>query len=265
MDIIERLKIEDRLNDAIACKQLQLHYQPQYDIKENKIVGFEALSRWSHKELGSISPGVFIPIAETYGQIVDIGNWSLLTACSQMKKWVEEGHSEKTMAVNLSPKQFKSTNVLEVVKSVLDSTGLPAQNLELEITESAFSEDIDSIVKVLIQLRKIGVKIAMDDFGTGYSSLSKLKNIPLDKLKIDQSFVRDISVNPSNELVSIIAMVADKFGLKPLAEGVESDIELEAIRSFGINEVQGYLYCKPESASEIDKLLKKSAVINSDQ
>jgi len=257
MNIIDRLKIEDRLINAIKSKQLQLYYQPQFDINEKKIVGFEALSRWSDEELGDVSPGIFIPIAEDHGEIIEIGTCSLLTACAQMKKWVDAGHSEKTMAVNLSPKQFKDNDVLNLVESALDSTGLPPDNLELEITESAFVKDFDSIKKVLIELRNIGVKIAMDDFGTGHSSLSKLKEIPLDKLKIDQSFVRDISCDQAKELVSIIAMIANKLGLKPLAEGVESNVELEAIRSFGINEVQGYLFYHPKSASDIDKLLKK--------
>jgi diguanylate cyclase (GGDEF)-like protein len=254
----ERLVLENNLYKALERQEFQLHYQPQIDLQTGEIVGMEALIRWQSPELGFISPGVFIPIAEEMGLINSIGEWVLWTACAQNKIWQSLGLPPIRMAVNLSARQFQQKNLVKIIAEVLEATKLQACYLELEITESIAMHDINSTILVLRTLRSMGIQIAIDDFGTGYSSLSSLKHFPLDKLKIDQSFVREL-VTDSCDAAIITALVALGEGLKleVIAEGVETQEQLEFLRSVKCDSVQGYLLSRPLPVQEATTCLSK--------
>jgi predicted signal transduction protein with EAL and GGDEF domain len=240
-----RRALEIDLRRALALKQLEVEYQPQIELVSNRIVGFEALIRWHHPQRGRVSPADFIPLAEEIGVIVPIGEWVLRTACKQAAGWAEP----LSIAVNLSPVQFRDGKLVAMVTSALAQSGLPASRLEMEITEGALLDDSDDVLRVVGGLRALGVRVSMDDFGTGYSSLGYLQRFPFDTVKIDQCFVRGIDADPARRaIVRAITSLALALGMKTTAEGVETQAELDCVRAEGCTSVQGYLTGRPQSA-----------------
>ena len=256
----ERLELEARLRQAMAQGHMLLYYQPQVDIASSRIVGAEALLRWQDPQEGLISPGRFIPVAESSGVIGPLGEWVLQEACRQGRQWLDEGLAPLTIAVNVSPRQFHLTDLVECVSQVLTQTGFPATSLELEITEGALAEQPDEALKVLLRLGDLGLRLAVDDFGTGYSSLAHLKRFPIDVLKIDQSFVRELEQSADDRAISaaIIAM-GHSLGLHVLAEGVETTQQLQFLRERGCDSYQGYLRSRPVPAAAFAALLREQA------
>ena len=251
----ERLVLENNLYRSLERQEFQLHYQPQVDLQTGEIVGMEALIRWQSRDSGFISPSVFIPIAEEMGLISSIGEWVLWTACAQNRDWQSLGLPPIRIGVNLSALQFQQKNLVQVIAQVLESTQLEPCYLELEITESIAMQNIASTIAVLRTLRDMGIQIAIDDFGTGYSSLSSLKHFPLDKLKVDQSFIHDL-VTDSSDAAIIKALVALGHGLnlEVIAEGVETEEQLSFLRSVQCDAMQGYLLSRPLPAQEATNL-----------
>jgi diguanylate cyclase len=249
--VARSLHIHNELHRALAQGDLQVYYQPQVCIVTGKLVGFEALLRWHHETLGWISPGEFIPVAEQSGIIVQIGQWVMHTAASQAAEWLAQGHQNFRMAVNLSVRQFAGKDLPQLVKEVLRDTGLPADMLELEVTESMALQSVASTLGTLHACKSLGVKLAMDDFGTGYSSLAYLKHYPLDSLKIDQAFVRNITQDLGDAAITraIVAM-AHSFGMTVIAEGVETVAQLDFLKALGCEDFQGYLFSKPVPADQ---------------
>jgi diguanylate cyclase (GGDEF)-like protein len=257
LDAQEQLQLQGQLRNALQNQEFLLHYQPQIDIASGRIVGVEALVRWQHPELGLIPPGKFIPLAERSGLVIPMGEWVLNEACRQAQRWRENGQP-LVMAVNLSALQFRRGNLLETVSSALKLSGLPAELLELELTESILLHDIDVAIKTLHSLKELGVKLSIDDFGTGYSSLSYLKRLAVDKLKVDQSFVRDLAEDEdSAAIVRAVIQLGHTLQLTVIAEGVENDAQLAFLRNYGCDEVQGYLFSRPVPADEFAKLFKR--------
>ena len=245
-----RRSLEHDLRHAIARGQLAVHYQPLVNLDRGEVVGVEALVRWNHPERGLVSPGQFIPLAEDTGLILPIGEWVLRTACLQAAQW-----PDLVVAVNLSPVQFKSRDLVETVSQVLEETGLAAHRLELEITESVLLHDSASALLVLERLKATGVRIAMDDFGTGYSSLGYLNSFPFDKIKIDQSFIRDLDAEKSNAIVRSVVSLGQSLKMITTAEGVETEGQADFLRQVGCEQVQGYLYSRPLPAEQLTPLL----------
>ena len=247
------LQLENALRRALERDQLYLHYQPQMSLQHGRIVGAEALLRWQHPELGAVSPAEFIPIAESSGQILQIGEWVLRTAAQQMKSWMDSGLAPMIIAVNLSAVQFRHPNLPELVTQILDAVKLPPQYLELELTEGVAMHDPLGAIAIMDNLHERGVRMSIDDFGTGYSSLSYLKRFKVYKLKIDQSFVRDITDDPEDKaIVSAIISLASSLGLQTIAEGVETEGQLAFLREQGCDEVQGYYFSKPLPAEQFE-------------
>ncbi|MES2014009.1 MAG: EAL domain-containing protein [Pseudomonadota bacterium] len=245
------LQLSNALRHALVRNELQLHYQPQVAMYDGHVIGAEALLRWQHPEFGMVSPAEFIPIAESSGQIIQIGEWVLRTAASQLKNWLDSGLPPMVIAVNLSAVQFHQANLLEMVTQVLDEVQLPHQYLELELTEAAAMDDPQAAVAIMDKLHTLGVRMSIDDFGTGYSSLSYLKRFQVYKLKIDQSFVHDISNDSDDKaIVTAIINMASSLGMQTIAEGVETADQLAFLRLQGCNEVQGYYFSKPLTAEQ---------------
>jgi len=243
------LTLENSLQRALERSEFEVYYQPQLNISTREIVGIEALIRWHHPELGLVSPAEFIPLAEDTGLILPIGEWVLRTACTQSKEWQQERLRPRSMAVNLSARQFQQPNLAAVVVRILQETGLSPHALELELTESAIMKNPEAAATTLGDLKGMGVKISIDDFGTGYSSLNYLKRLPLDILKIDQSFVRDLTTNPDDAAVVVaIITLAHNLGLRVTAEGVETEDQLKLLHLFRCDIGQGYLFGKPMPA-----------------
>lgn len=255
---VRRLRLHNELHKALEKGELKLYYQPQVDIASRRIVGFEALMRWTHPELGFVSPGEFIPIAEESDVIVPIGSWALGEACRQTKEWMDAGLGPLRMAVNLSARQFVTDGLVDVVANALRDSGLPPAHLELEITESTAMQGVERTLAMLKQLKGLGLALAMDDFGTGYSSLSYLKRFPLDALKVDQSFVRNITTDTGDAAITraIVAM-AHSFGMIVIAEGVETKDHLDFLAGLGCEDAQGYYFSKPVPAAEARELLAR--------
>ena len=256
----ERLELESRLRLALAQGHLQMYYQPQMDIATGRIQGAEALVRWNDPQEGLISPARFIPVAETSGVIGPLGEWVVREVCRQGQQWREAGLPPLTLALNVSPRQFHLTDLAGCTAAALHASGFPAALLELEITESALAERTEEARQVLVRLRELGVRIAVDDFGTGYSSLAQLKRFPIDVLKIDQGFIRDIPQSEDDMAISaaIIAM-GHSMGLSVLAEGVETEGQLAFLRERGCDSYQGYLCSRPVPADEFVALLRAQA------
>ena len=250
----ERRNLETGLHKAIEHKEFLVYYQPEIDIETREMIGMEALVRWRHPDMGLLLPLRFIPLAEETGLIVNIGEWVLRTACAQAKAWQKEGFAPMRVAVNLSARQFQEKNLVEMVAQTLKETGLDAKYLELEITESTAMQNLENTASVLRQLHEIGVHAAIDDFGIGYSSLSYLKKLPINRLKIDQSFIQEITTDSdSRAIVKAIIAMAHSLKLKAVGEGVETTEQLETLRSLGCDEMQGFLYSKPVPVDEIYK------------
>ena len=252
----ERVSLENNLRQAIEKEQLCLLYQPQFDLQSGKVIGLEALIRWVHPELGTISPAKFIPLAEESGLIHPIGQWVLRTACRQGRQWQQQGIDFGRIAVNIAGPQLQRGNLVNEVIAVLDETQLPTDRLELEVTEGFIMQQAGAAITQLQALRELGLTLSIDDFGTGYSSLSYLKQLPIHKLKIDQSFVHDIPDDHNDMAIAdaIIAM-GKSLGLTVIAEGVETEAQANFLKAAGCQEGQGYLYSRPVSAEEIERLL----------
>jgi diguanylate cyclase (GGDEF)-like protein len=247
----ERRALECDLRKALLSGEFELYYQPVVDLASNEISGFEALIRWHHPKRGMVAPGTFIPLAEEIGLIVPLGEWAIRQACATAAQWPENVR----IAVNLSPAQFRSPGLLQAIVGALATAGMSPNRLELEITETILLQDSEATLTLLYRLRELGVRIAMDDFGTGYSSLSYLQSFPFDKIKIDRSFVRDIAESPGSlNIVRAVAALANGLGMAATAEGVETQEQLDTIKSEGCTEMQGFLFSQPLPAAEIERL-----------
>lgn len=252
---LERLTLQHEMYRAIQRKEFILMYQPQYELETGAIIGVEALVRWAHPERGLIPPGDFISLAEESGMIVEIGEWVLEEACRQNKEWQDRGLPPMPVSVNLSIRQFVQRDLTSRIAGILESTGLEARYLDLEITES-MTMDVAHVSKCLIELTDMGVGISVDDFGTGYSSFHYLKNFPIDRLKIDRSFVRDIQQDPGDaEIVAAIIAMAHNMNIQVIAEGVETEAQMEFLRKHRCDEMQGYYWSPPVSSESIEQML----------
>ena len=257
-EVHRRSLLEQALREPAAMSQLRLVYQPQVDLRTNRISGVEALLRWLHPVHGPISPDEFIPIAERSGIIQDIGAWVLRESCLQAARWRAEGISKLTVSVNVSTVQFRVADLPRLVGDILAETGLPASWLELEITETGIMQDIHVAADTLVALHRQGVGLAIDDFGTGYSSLSYLRSVPVDRIKIDRSFVKDVTANEDAAVVAAaIVNLAHNLRLEVVAEGVETKDQADFIRKTGCAFVQGFYYGKPADPADIRDLLTR--------
>jgi len=256
--VIEEMKLTNSLYHALERNELELYYQPQVSVISGEIIGLEALIRWHNTKLGLVNPGDFIYIAEKTGLILPIGEWVTRSACSQNKAWQDAGILNVPIAVNLSVNQFQNIKIVEDITKILKETDLNPNDLELEITENIIMKDPEYVIESLKQLKKIGVKIAIDDFGTEYSSLNYIKQLPVDKIKIDMSFVRGINKNHKDEaIINVIIVLAKNLGLKVIAEGVETKDQLDFLRKQMCDEIQGYYYYKPMPANQIEELMRR--------
>ncbi|WP_205229910.1 putative bifunctional diguanylate cyclase/phosphodiesterase [Azospira oryzae] len=251
-----RLKLQGRLQRALEKEELVLYYQPQFDLASGRILGAEALLRWRDPERGLVPPGEFIPVAEDTGLIGPIGEWVIGEACRELRRWHEAGATDLSMAVNLSPVQFRRSRLVEIAARALQENRLPAECLEFELTESLLIREDAAILETLTALKGLGVKLSIDDFGTGYSSLAYLKRFNVDKLKIDQSFIRELCSNPDDEaIVSAVITMARQLRLRTVAEGVENAEQATMLRRFDCDEVQGFLFGRPMPAADFQALL----------
>jgi len=255
--LINRINNENNLFKAIDKEEFILLYQPQVDLKTNKIIGFESLIRWNSPEKGVLAPYKFIPLAEETNLIVPLGEWIIEKTCIQNKKWHDAGYNI-TSAVNISGKQFMNKNLAKVIKKILDKTALDPKYLELELTETILMDNFKYTVDILTELKDMGVKISIDDFGTGYSSLSYLKRFPIDTLKIDQSFISSLSEtkSTSSTIANIVIDLGHRLGMKVIAEGVETEQQLSLLKEYACDKIQGYVISEPVNEIEFDLLLK---------
>ena len=259
-----RRELEKDLRDALAQNQLHLVYQPQVDYRDHRVVGVEALLRWQHPQHGFVAPDLFIPLAEQNGTIIPIGEWILDQTCRQLREWHDQGFSDLRMAINLSTVQLHHSELPRVVNNLMQVYRLPPRSLELEVTETGLMEEISTAAQHLLSLRRSGALIAIDDFGTGYSSLSYLKSLPLDKIKIDKSFVQDLLEDEDDAtIVRAIIQLGKSLGMQVIAEGVETAEQEAYIIAQGCHEGQGYLYSKPLPARELTLFLKQARRLSS--
>jgi diguanylate cyclase (GGDEF)-like protein len=257
VEAVEHLALTNNLRRAVERGEFVLHYQPQLDLATGTVVGAEALIRWNHPDRGLVSPRHFIPVAEESGLIIPISEWVIREACRQNVRWRNAGLQDLVMAVNLSAVQFRRGDVEQTVVNALKKSGLNPEYLELELTESTLIHESENVLATVQRLKQLGVKFSIDDFGTGYSSLSYLKRFAIDKLKIDQSFIRDLAVDPDDAaIVRAIIQMAHSLGLKTMAEGVETAEMLAPLRVFGCDEVQGYYFARPMPAREFEQYLR---------
>ena len=255
---LEQLALETNLRNALKRSEFQVYYQPKVNLKTGKIAGAEALIRWYNPEKGLVSPAEFIPLAEETGLIISIGEWVLRTACNQTKIWQEAGFFPFQIAVNLSRRQFMQRNLQERIIKIIEEVDLKPNNLELEVTESLVMQNEKTASRIMKSWQKCGIKISIDDFGTGYSSLSYLREFPFDVIKIDRSFIRNITADSKTEAITIaIIQMAHSLSLKVVAEGVETQAELDFLRKHKCDEMQGYLFSAPLPKSKFEQLLKE--------
>ena len=256
---LQRIALEHGLRRALPNGELSVHYQPILDLRSGRITGMEALLRWTHPDMGAVPPALFIPIAESTGGMVPIGSWALRQACLQARQWHDAGHKSLSLAVNLSVTQLQSSDLVETVRAVLQETGFPARLLELEITESGAMHNPETSIRVLYELKKLGLRISLDDFGTGHSSLSYLKRFPVDTLKIDQSFVQDTTSDPdAAAIVTAIIAMAHSLRLKVIAEGVEYTEQANFLRRHDCDQLQGYLITPPVPADKFIEIVERT-------
>ena len=254
----ERLELESALRSAVCRREFVLHYQPKVSFENGHIVSVEALVRWNHPQRGLLSPGEFIPLAEETGLILPIGAWVLDEACRQLQQWHAAGLTHLRMAVNLSAQQFRDKSLLDAVRAALADAHLEPRFLELELTETAVMQDAGQSAAILRSLSELGVRISVDDFGTGYSSLSYLQRFPLNKVKIDRSFVREIVRNHGDsEIVRAIVSLAHSLRLVVIAEGVETEEQLDFLNQIGCDQYQGYFCSPPVPAAELEALVAR--------
>ncbi|MBI4838696.1 MAG: EAL domain-containing protein [Nitrospirae bacterium] len=257
--VFERLTVENSMRKAIKKDEFFMHYQPRVNIKTGRITGMEALVRWQHPEFGLVPPAQFIPLAEETGLIIPIGEQILWKTCKQNKTWQDSGLPHLRVGVNLSARQFQQQNLVEMIALALNNTGLSPASLEIEITESTIMKDVGRTVRILNKIYDMGIQIAIDDFGTGYSSLSYLKAFPIDMLKIDRSFMMGVTINQSDAaIVNAIIAMAHILKLKVIAEGVETEEQLQFLRSGLCDDVQGYFFSRPLPPDEFEQLLKNN-------
>ncbi len=261
---IERLTLESRLRRALERDQFSLHYQPKVDMASGQITGVEALLRWNHPELGLVSPGQFIPLAEETGLIVPIGRWVLEEACAQNMAWQRRGLRPVTMAVNLSPRQFADANLLHDVDEALLASGMSPVLLQLEVTESMVMRNVSRAIKVLDAIQSRGIRLAIDDFGTGYSSMSLMKQFPIDTIKIDRSFVRDLPNDSEDQAIAqAIISMGKALGMTVIAEGVETMEQQTFLRNHACDEMQGFLFSKPLPPRQMADMLRTEPLLAS--
>jgi len=261
--MVARLLLESELRLALQLRQLELHYQPQVEIGGGRIIGFEALLRWNHPRLGMVSPAEFIPLAEESRLILPIGAWVLTEACRQARQWQDAGLPPTVVAVNLSAVQFQERDLVAQVSAALMSSGLAPRWLELEITESVIMQEPERTAGILEELKCLGVRLSIDDFGTGYSSLAYLKRFPIDKIKIDRSFIRDVVQSPGDAaIVRMVIAMAGELERKVIAEGVETTEQLDFLRLHQCHEFQGFLCSRPVPAGRVPELLAAGVVIH---
>jgi EAL domain-containing protein (putative c-di-GMP-specific phosphodiesterase class I) len=256
---MDRLSLELRLKRAVTEQnQFVLHYQPKISVADGRIVGVEALVRWMSPDHGLVPPVVFIPLAEETGLIGAIGEWVFATACEQAAAWARKGMPPLRVAVNLSARQLYSPGFLDTVRRILVESGVQAGAMEMEITESVMMQDVEQVAAVLGELQTLGVHVAVDDFGTGYSSLAYLKRLPLDSLKVDRSFIRDVPGDADDESITrAVVALAHSLRLKVVAEGVETEAQLTFLRELGCDEIQGFLFSRPVPAAEFEELVRR--------
>jgi EAL domain-containing protein (putative c-di-GMP-specific phosphodiesterase class I) len=255
--VLERQSLQGSLRHALGRHEFLLHYQPKISLESGEIIGVEALIRWMHPDRGLVPPSQFVPIAEECGLILPIGRWVLLEACRQARAWRDLGLRAVPVAVNVSAVEFLAKDFLSGVRAALIATGVEPRNLELELTESVLIVDAESTIDTLHALKAIGVQLAVDDFGTGYSSFSYLRRFPLDALKIDRSFVRDITVDPNDAtIVSAMIGIGKSLRQRVIAEGVETREQLDFLQSQGCGEGQGYYFSRPVVAEQFAELLE---------
>ncbi|WP_305043951.1 putative bifunctional diguanylate cyclase/phosphodiesterase [Geoalkalibacter sp.] len=256
--LLETLELESALRQALDRRQFCLHYQPKVGLTSGRVLGCEALIRWQHPQRGMISPAEFIPLAEETGLIVPIGHWALREACRQTRQWLEQGLSPRNVAVNLSARQFRKGDLVDVVRQVLAENALDPDLLELELTESMIMDDPVGAEQTMRRLKNLGVGLSLDDFGTGYSSLNYLRRFPVDSLKIDRSFIADVVSDPSgSSVVTSVISIAHNLGLSAIAEGVETSDQLDFLVDNGCDMLQGYIFSKPMPADEYAELLRR--------
>jgi EAL domain-containing protein (putative c-di-GMP-specific phosphodiesterase class I) len=255
--ITHRLSIETKLRRALERNEFTLHYQPQVDLVSGRIVSAEALIRWQHPEMGLVSPAMFVPLAEETGLIVPIGEWVLDAACTQTKAWLNAGFNNISIGVNLSARQFRQKNLLQIIEQSLRVNQLNSLHLELELTESMVMQDPEVTIHILNQLKQLGIRLSLDDFGTGYSSLSYLRRFPIDVLKVDQSFIRDVTTNADDACItSSIISLAHGLQLSVIAEGVETREQLRYLKQQKCDVMQGYYFSRPLPADQFFALMQ---------
>jgi diguanylate cyclase (GGDEF)-like protein len=258
-EAINKLRIESRLRRAVENHELELYFQPQLNLSTGLITGVESLLRWRDEELGQVSPEVFIPIAEEFGLIIPISEWVILEACRQARKWQDTYHQSIIMSVNISAVHFNGQDLEGVIAKSLKETGLDPNHLELELTETSILQDPGLATRTLIAFKQMGLQISLDDFGTGYSSLSYLMKLPIDKLKIDKSFIQHIKADTSGaSIVSAIIAMAHSLELSVIAEGVEQEEHMQLLRTMHCDMVQGYFIARPMPASEFEEMIVDS-------
>ncbi len=262
VEMLRRMNLDNQMRKALKHGEFHLLYQPKVEIATGRVAGLEALVRWQREGEGMVPPGDFIPLAEETGIIVPLGKWVLHEACRRAKAWHEDGYTGLEIAVNISPRQFQQKNLVSMVEQALHETGLPPHCLELEITENAVMYSVESAIQTLIELKQLGVRLSMDDFGRGYSSLYYLKRFPIDTLKIDRAFVRDIPDSQEDAaIVRTVINMSRSLNLAVVAEGVENDQQLEFLREHDCDQVQGYLLCRPERGGDISNYLNEYFVV----
>ena len=254
--LIERTELEADLREAIANDEFILHYQPQVDAASD-VTGAEVLVRWLHPRRGLVAPGQFVPLAEEVGLIGELGKWVLITTCSQLTRWATQpGMSHLSLSVNVSSHQFSQTDFVDQVAQILSDTGADPRRLKMELTESIMISNVDDVMVKMNALKSKGIGFSLDDFGTGYSSLAYLKRLPMDELKIDKSFVRDILIDPNDAAIAgMVIALANSMGLTVIAEGVETVAQRDFLAGIGCHNYQGYLFSQPLPAQEFEALV----------